>query len=216
MGALEVAMSKAEAEKVTLSIQYTLKAVASSWSKAVDLMEQAEAGGAWKALGYASWTAYWSAEFGDILRGISRDDRRPVVAKMRELGMSTRAIGKVVGVSKDTVQRDLAEAGVSSDTPAPPVTGEDGKTYRKLRLLPSGKPDAASTEDMGMAVPPVTKRKPPAVFVGDPTLIAGIRRDLDTLADRISQLDDDGVQEFRRTYADELAAIVRIARGMVE
>lgn len=56
-------------------------------------------------------------------------------ASLREVGLSTHAIGSALGVSKDTIQRDLA--GVAFETPAAvttgmdavTVTGIDGKTY---------------------------------------------------------------------------------------
>lgn len=213
-GALDVPMSKVEAESVTMSIRYTLKAVASSWAKAVDLMEKAEAGGAWKVLGHPSWTAYVTAEFGDILKGISRDDRRPVVAKMRELGMSTRAIGEVVGVDQKTVVNDL-RAGEEASSPAK-VTGKDGKTYpvRKARTLPSGKLDAATVEAMGKAVPPV-RRRPPLI---DQFNKAGA--DLGRVIARLRKLtEDDRFQHdpdkfiqaaLNRTYLDADRATLRL------
>lgn len=182
MSALEAAMSKGEAEKVTMQIRYTLKAAASSFDKALTLMEQAEAGGAWKVLGHASWTAYVAAEFGDILKGITRDDRLTAVVKMRELGMSTRAIGDVVGVDDRTVRRDLA--GAANAAPAE-VTGKDGKTYPPARVLPSGKVDAATVEAIGKAVPPVRRRTPFHKSV----LAASV--DLRRLVGRIRKLSED-------------------------
>ncbi|MFD7075242.1 hypothetical protein ACFV9G_13630 [Nocardioides sp. NPDC059952] len=172
-GALEVPMSKTEAEKITMSIKLLLGSLADVTDKVFDQIEKAEAGDAWKALDYRSWTAYVTAEFGDALRRLDRGGRFLAIVRMRELGMSTRAIGEVVGAGKSTVARELAgvpngtpgsSAGEESSSPEAPVTGKDGKTYprrRKLQVLPSGKPDAASTEDMGRAVPPVTKRKSP-------------------------------------------------------
>ncbi len=44
-------------------------------------------------------------------------ERRDLVAWLSGQGMSTRAIAPIVGVSKDTVHRDIA--GVSNETPAP-------------------------------------------------------------------------------------------------
>lgn len=62
---------------------------------------------AWVALGYAGWEEYCDAE----LRGIRLpiEDRRLVVAGLREDGMSTRAIGAAVGVTHTQVQRDLRQ-----------------------------------------------------------------------------------------------------------
>lgn len=69
------------------------------------------------ALGYRSPGDYLSDRFGGRLARLGVDLRREVVRELSEAGLSTRAIGPVVGVSKDTVHRDLA--GVSSETPAP-------------------------------------------------------------------------------------------------
>jgi len=99
------------------------------------MIEQAKAGNAHEALGYPSWTAYVKDKFGDALARLRKADRLPLVEMMADQGMSTRAIAVVVGVSKDTVARDL-RAGVSHETPDEPVentsiTGLDGKTYTR-------------------------------------------------------------------------------------
>ena len=54
------------------------------------------------------------------------DQRREIVAALREQGHSLRAIAGAVGASKDTVARDAA--GVAGETPAE-VRGLDGKRY---------------------------------------------------------------------------------------
>ena len=83
-------------------------------------------GRAWLAFGLASWEALCDRDLGGVRIALPRDERREAIAELREAGLSTRAIGAALGVSKDTVHRDLA--GVSNETPAP-VTGADGKTY---------------------------------------------------------------------------------------
>jgi hypothetical protein len=80
----------------------------------------------WIALGYDSWDALCSAEFGTVLR-LSIEDRQQAAAQMAGAGMSTRAIGSALGVDQATVSRDLA-AGDANASPAP-TTGLDGKTY---------------------------------------------------------------------------------------
>lgn len=65
-------------------------------------------------------------------RQLSAEDRRPVVAALREEGHSVRAIAGAVGVSKAQVERDLKKAGVPPGTPdenPKKISGVDGKQY---------------------------------------------------------------------------------------
>lgn len=79
----------------------------------------------WEVLGYSSWQEYVVGEFGGQLR-LGRAERQEAVAELKAAGMSTRAIGSVLGVHHGTVARDVANA-----TPDPtPITGLDGKTYQ--------------------------------------------------------------------------------------
>ncbi len=64
---------------------------------------------------------------------------------MHAEGMSTRAIGEVVGASEPTVRRDLEE-GASFDAPDT-VTGTDGRTYPARRT-----PMALNKKDLGGGV----------------------------------------------------------------
>lgn len=150
---LQIAMSRTEAEQVTSRIKLLVENVAATTEKIITLIEQAESGKAWQALGYQSWTAYVQSEFAESLTRLQRAERIPVVQKLSSTGMSTRAIASVVGAGKSTVDRDLA--GVPDGTPAPaPVTGIDGKTY-----LRNGKPTAEAMEALSKDVPEV-RRKP--------------------------------------------------------
>lgn len=58
-------------------------------------------------LGFPSWTAYITDLFGDEPLRLARDVRRELVAELSEAGMSTRAIAPIVGVSQDTVVKDI-------------------------------------------------------------------------------------------------------------
>lgn len=74
-------------------------------------------------------------------RHLSPQQRREIVAELREQGHSLRAIAGAVGASKDTVQRDLAQPGVSRETPGT-VKGSDGKSY------PATKPPRPTPADV--------------------------------------------------------------------
>lgn len=116
----ELAISAQDARSLTDKIK---AGTAALW----ELIKEAYVSRAWDSLGYSSWDDYCTQEFGTSRIRLPREERREVVASMREIGMSTRAIASATGNSKDTVARSL-RAGVSNATPAP-VTGTDGKTY---------------------------------------------------------------------------------------
>lgn len=139
MTALEVhpaaavaAMPVEQARRLTDTIRERAKSIAYGIAELKVLIDQARTGGADIALGYASWTSY----FADVMPTVhidGPDERRAIVAYLREQGMSTRAIAPVVGVSQPTVVADLAAAGDQNRSPdgeiPPPVTGLDGKAY---------------------------------------------------------------------------------------
>ena len=92
-----------------------------------ELIKEAYASRAWASLGYASWDDYCTQEFGTSRIRLPREERQEVVASMREIGMSTRAIASATGTPRRTVRRAMSEVGHSG--PPAPVTGTDGKTY---------------------------------------------------------------------------------------
>ena len=67
-------------------------------------------------------------------RHMTSEERAEWAVKLRAQGKSLRVIAEALGTSKDSVARDLREAGVASETP---VTGKDGKTYATQRPQPS-------------------------------------------------------------------------------
>lgn len=77
-------------------------------------------------LGYESWQEYVDTEFSAERLRLPAEHRQKAVAELRLAGLSTRAIGTAIGVSRETVRRDLA-----GDTNVSPeeITGADGKTY---------------------------------------------------------------------------------------
>jgi hypothetical protein len=110
-------MTEPEAARLTTKIQLRLDMIADSTELVIPMIEEAKNGSAHQVLGYPSWTAYVADNFGGVLARLTKSERLPFVELMADQGMSTRAIATVVGVSKDTVSRDL-RAGVSDETPA--------------------------------------------------------------------------------------------------
>jgi SAM-dependent methyltransferase/transposase len=85
---------------------------------------------AWVPLGYGSWEAMTEARGWEFSPRTSTD--RAALAKvMRESGMSYRAIGKLVGASKNTVQRDMGI--VPNGTMPETVNTTDGRSYPATR-----------------------------------------------------------------------------------
>lgn len=110
-------VTTADAERLTTRIQLRLGTIADNVESVMPLIEQAKNGNVHEVLGYRSWTEYVSDRFGGTLARIGKAERVPIVELLSGQGMSTRAIATVVGVSKDTVSRDL-RPGVSDETPA--------------------------------------------------------------------------------------------------
>lgn len=128
----EVVISAADARELTDRIRVGVEAI---W----ELVKQAFQSRAWAALGYDSWDDYCTREFGTSRIRLPREERQEVVASMREIGMSTRAIASATGVSDGTVRNSL-KAGAQNYAPAP-VVGTDGKTYTpKPRPEPEEEP----------------------------------------------------------------------------
>lgn len=79
---------------------------------------------AWVEMGYDSWDALVAGEWSRSIV-LPRPERREVVGRLRQEGMSTRAIAAAVGVSHPTIQSDLKSTG--KDLPDE-ITSLDGRT----------------------------------------------------------------------------------------
>ena len=101
-----------------------------------ELIKQAYQSKAWSALGYSSWDDYCTREFGTSRIRLPREERQEVVASMREIGMSVRAISSATGDSYGTVRSELAAREQNCSPDPAPVTGMDGKTYTRKPRAP--------------------------------------------------------------------------------
>src|ERR1700738_4813013 len=93
-------MDASEARVLTDRIKHDVKTI---WA----LIEQAYTQRAWLALGYKTWDAYCSCEFGTSRLRLPREERRDVVSLLRKAGLSLRAIESATGASRKTVRNDL-------------------------------------------------------------------------------------------------------------
>lgn len=154
------------------------------------LIQEAYTTRAWSHLGYKSWDAYCTAEFGETRLRLPREERQEVVASMRETGMSLRAISSATGVSPATAMRDSR---VSDETPAV-IVGTDGATYAATRPAPAAEPDLLAGDDWvqpdgpgfeAAVTPPKPKRRPL------PEAFAAASHDLTKSAERLARLTED-------------------------
>jgi hypothetical protein len=159
------------------------------------LIREAIDGRAYVALGYPSQTAYVSDRFGGALSRLGVDVRREVVRELTDAGMSTRAIGQVVGVSNKTVYQD--RQAVTQVTPEPSkVTGMDGKQY-SYRMTPVAEPTPIRLPKIRTDVGPL----------GSMDRVAS---ELLTLLDRTDPRDD---PPDRRVLLGDLAAVIEERHG---
>ncbi|MEG8184273.1 hypothetical protein GZH49_38105 [Nocardia terpenica] len=170
--------------------------------QAWELIKQAYTARAWIPLGYGSWDDYCAAEFDRARIRVPREERAEIVASLREIGMSTRAIAVATGISQPTVRRDLADSGESFDSPDV-VAGKDGKTYQPKLVdaepIPSTEPEEASSGDGAEdeRSEARSRRKPPITKSFD-----NVRRNLAQTTHQLVRLADD--DRFDR-YASQLA-----------
>lgn len=158
-GTLPERLSEGDARRLTRQIQLLTGSIADQVDRVTTLIAQAEVGRAWEALGYASWTAYCSAEFSGSLPRLDRQSRQELVGSLTEAGMSSRAIAPIVGVGRRTVDADRQSGGqncppdaadecdpdaeivdaelIEDEAPSKPITGMDGKTYSRPEPKPT-------------------------------------------------------------------------------
>lgn len=119
-----IATAEARAERIRAGADQ-----AKAWIE--DVM-QAAVEGDWRILGYGSWQDYCDDVIGERVQ-YPRGERQEIVGRMREAGMSTRAIGAALGVDDKTVRNDQSQYAPAEnsapDSDPQPVTGIDGKTY---------------------------------------------------------------------------------------
>lgn len=130
-----VATAEARAERIRAGAEQAKAWIEDVMAAAVD--------GDWKTLDYGSWQEYCDDVIGERVQ-LQRGERQEIVGRMREAGMSTRAIGAALGTDKRTVGRDLDAGGADAppDEPSPqPVTGLDGKTYEPTKPTPQSAPE---------------------------------------------------------------------------
>jgi biotin operon repressor len=120
-------LTEKEARALDKRIRSASDKVTANANLLIELLDQASQGQIHEALGYSSWTAY--VKDAAQISITDKIERKSFVSLMSGKGMSQRAIGGVLGVSRQTVNNDLAEVGDDSGL----VIGLDGKPYSKSK-----------------------------------------------------------------------------------
>jgi hypothetical protein len=130
-GEIVADLTQAQAEAVTGRIR--------EWVKRCPVgdIKTAFFGRVWLGMGYESWTEWCDCELDGFM--LPTPERREVVEELSEAGMSNRAIADVVGVSKDTVGRDLSTVSNATVDTERKTIGKDGKA-RSQRKEPAPAP----------------------------------------------------------------------------
>ena len=137
-------LSAEDAYRLTQRIRTAASGAREAMETLSVLVEEARAGGAHAAMGFASWTDYLSSTLGASPMRLDREQRRELVAYLAGEGMSTRAIAPIVGVGDSTVQRDLATAPSGAVARPSTVTSLDGRqrpSVQPARPQPAAKPE---------------------------------------------------------------------------
>jgi hypothetical protein len=98
-------------------------------------VDKAKRGNVDTTLGFPSWPAYIADVF--KIKNLAAKKRRELGWWLSDQGLSQRVIGDVLGVDQSTVSRDLRDADASPE----PVTGRDGKTYKRKPPRPAKRAD---------------------------------------------------------------------------
>ena len=195
----EAEMTPAGARELTDRIKAAVEDV---WQ----LIQQAYVSRAWATLGYETWDAYCSAEFGTSRVRLPREERQEVVASLRESGLSTRAIASATGMHHSTIADDLR--GVGNPTPEPaPVTGMDGKSYAPTRPNPEPAEDERRHVQQQRRKPPTSIPKTVMRALGD---IDRARRSLTALnMGQLAQQDEEARRIWAANLSEQLEALTR-------
>ncbi|WP_058234301.1 helix-turn-helix domain-containing protein [Devriesea agamarum] len=155
--AQEPVLSREHAQELVDQIREWSTTVLDGMAMVDQLVMTAYQGRAWLALGYESWDELCSVEFAQARMWATIEERRDRVQALTQAGLSTRAIGAVLGIGKDTAHRD-ALAGVSSETPAKDAMGPDALATVSSETVAKGLEgaDVLATDANASVAKPVT------------------------------------------------------------
>jgi predicted XRE-type DNA-binding protein len=134
--ALASGLTREEAVAVTGQIREAAVVFSEAWAGAEEAVRRAYEGRAWQALGYGTWEAYCQGEFSQTRLFRTVEERRDRSARLAKAGLSSRAIGALLGIGSATARRDrqLGAPDGAPDGTGGSVQGRDGKTYKTHAL----------------------------------------------------------------------------------
>ncbi len=145
-GELPLDKTKAEAldKKIGTAVEGVKKAVGDADARIVkltDLVNEAKAGQIHVALGFASWTAYFTERVQAPV--VSITERRNVIALLHDAGMSQRDIAKTVEISPATVNATVQQLNASRPEAKKPAatttTDKRGRIHSRDKASAAGK-----------------------------------------------------------------------------
>lgn len=150
------------ARRLTERIRLVALNVGEGIDKLKALATEARAADVHTVLGYASWQAYLADVLGDTPLRLERDTRKELSVELTALGMSTRAIAPILGISHMQVKRDI-DAGVTNVTPEPfiptrvphPLSDEPGAVTKLTGTNPAAE-SYWSPEESFVGAHPIT------------------------------------------------------------
>ncbi len=119
-----VPLNVQDAERLDRRIRLMAQTTRENFEKVGRLLDEAKNGRVHEALGFKSWTAYVADALGGQLQ-LTGEARQAMVQVLAGEGMSVRAIATATGVSKSTVDRDIAQVsqnGTDADEGVPDST----------------------------------------------------------------------------------------------
>lgn len=200
-------LTKREATALNKKIQTMSKRVSDNAFELLSLLEQAATGSIHKALGYNSWTAWYSD---NVQIDVSdKSERKMLVTMMSGKGMSQRAIAASLGIGQATVSRDLdaEEAGDSDESPEA-TEGLDGKSYKR-----KGKAEAEESVEEVIDAEVIEDEPEPVKITNMPKAVVEA---VDSVIDAVNRLldlsEDDRFVKGRAKLADKHHEDIEAAR----
>lgn len=222
-GEITEPFTEAEATRLTNQVRLLLTSMLDQRDKVVGLIREARERRAYTAMGYPSWTAYVADQFADALPRLDRDDRVAMAVDLAEMGMSSRAIAPVLGVTDRQVRTDIAGGKsfppVADATPRPNPEAQQAAQERIAARAPKA-PEQKDLADLtpedfvGPARPAVTgldgktytlpePKTKPVVLAGGAAEFDNAQQAAKSLARALSQLlsfEHSNMREGMRRY----------------
>jgi transposase len=201
----EETMTKREATALNKKIQGLATKVSDNAFELLSLLEQAATGNIHKALGFKSWTEWYST---NVQIDVSdKVERKMLATMMSGKGMSQRAIAVSLGVGQATVSRDLDGEGDSDESPGT-TTGLDGKEYKRKD---DDEPKIIDGEVVEEEPAPTKRAALPKAFDAAVTSV------IDAVNELLDLTEDDRFAKASKSLATKLGDdISAVADGVIE